>query len=232
MPKQHIVVLTGAGISAESGLATFRGMGGMWENYRIEDVASISAWNVNPALMLEFYNIRREAAARAQPNAAHHALARLEEKYEVTIITQNVDDLHERGGSSKVIHLHGKLREVRSSLFPELVFDIGDKPIQIGDLCPQGSQLRPNIVWFGEMVPMIEIAQNIVSGADIFIVIGTSMVVYPAAGLIHSVPANVPKYIIDPDLPEVGHFHNLHKIAANATTGVPELVEGLLQWQV
>lgn len=228
MAQEHVVVLSGAGISAESGLATFRGMGGMWNEYRIEEVASIKAWYTNPALVLQFYNQRRKEASLAQPNEGHKALARLEEKYQVTIITQNVDDLHERAGSGRVIHLHGKLREVRSSQNSNLVFDIGDKAIEIGDLCPEGSQLRPNIVWFGEMVPFIETAADIADSADIFIVVGTSLVVHPAASLIHCVPRNTPKYIVDPNLPDVGDIDNLIGIAQNATLGLPLLADELL----
>lgn len=229
MQKPHVVVLTGAGISAESGLATFRGMGGMWEEYRIEDVASITAWHRNPALVLEFYNQRRKAAAQAQPNEGHKALAKLEEKYSVTVITQNVDDLHERAGSSNVIHLHGKLSEVRSEKYPDLIFDIGGGAIQVGDLCPRGSQLRPNIVWFGEAVPMIEIAVQIAATADIFLIIGTSLVVYPAAGLVHNAPYRAEKYLIDPHIPELPYGLQLTTIAEPATTGVPKLVNTLLE---
>lgn len=228
MTKQHLVVLTGAGISAESGLATFRGMGGMWNEYRIEDVASIEAWYTNPALVLQFYNQRRKEAALAQPNEGHKALARLEEKYDVSIITQNVDDLHERAGSGRVIHLHGKLREARSSQNPNLIVDIGDRAIEMGERCPEGSQLRPNIVWFGEMVPLIETAADIASSADIFIVVGTSLVVYPAASLILYVPREVPKYIIDPNLPDLNYVPNLSRIAQNATLGLPPLADKLL----
>lgn len=229
MQKPHVVVLTGAGISAESGLATFRGMGGMWEEYRIEDVASITAWRRNPALVLEFYNQRRKAAAQAQPNEGHKALAKLEEKYRVTIVTQNVDDLHERSGSSNIIHVHGKLSEVRSEKYPDLVFDIGGEAIQLGDLCPRGSQLRPNIVWFGEAVPMIEIANQIASTADIFIIIGTSLVVYPAAGLINYVPKQAEKYLIDPHIPDLPYGMQISIIAEPATVGAPQLVNTLLE---
>jgi len=226
---KKIVVLTGAGISAESGLATFRGMGGMWEEYRIEDVASITAWRRNPALVLEFYNQRRKAAAQAQPNEGHKALAKLEKKYRVTIVTQNVDDLHERAGSSNIIHVHGKLSEVRSEKYPDLVFDIGGEAIQLGDLCPRGSQLRPNIVWFGEAVPMIEIANQIASTADIFIIIGTSLVVYPAAGLINYVPKQAEKYLIDPHIPDLPYGMQISIIAEPATVGAPQLVNTLLE---
>lgn len=228
MEAKHIVVLSGAGISAESGLSTFRGSGGMWEEYKIEEVASIDGWHQNPALVLEFYNKRRERAAAAQPNEGHKALALLEEKYQVTIITQNVDDLHERAGSTNVLHLHGKLSEARSSQYPDYVIDIGNKPIKMGDLCPKGAQLRPNIVWFGEMVPNIELATQIVPTADIFIVVGTSLLVYPAANLIYYAPKNTPKYLIDPNLPQTDPLPNLTTIPQTATKALPVLVAQLL----
>ncbi|QQS29661.1 MAG: NAD-dependent deacylase [Sphingobacteriales bacterium] len=228
MEKQHIVILTGAGISAESGISTFRGTDGLWENHKIEDVASIWGWNHNPELVLEFYNLRRKAAAMVNANAAHYALARLEEKFKVTVITQNVDDLHERGGSTHIIHLHGKLSEAKSSGNSDYVVDIGDKPIKMGDLCPMGTQLRPNIVWFGEMVPNIEIAQLITSDADLFIIIGTSMQVYPAASLIHFAPNHIPIYIIDPNIPYSVNISGLNKIEQPATVGVPALVDELM----
>jgi len=228
MEKQHIVILTGAGISAESGISTFRGTDGLWENHKIEDVASIWGWNHNPELVLEFYNLRRKAAAMVNPNAAHYALARLEEKFKVTVITQNVDDLHERGGSTHIIHLHGKLSEAKSSGNSDYVVDIGDKPIKMGDLCPMGTQLRPNIVWFGEMVPNIEIAQLITSDADLFIIIGTSMQVYPAASLIHFAPNHIPIYFIDPNIPYSVNISGLNKIEQPATVGVPALVDELM----
>ncbi|HRI26713.1 MAG TPA: Sir2 family NAD-dependent protein deacetylase [Chitinophagales bacterium] len=225
---KHIVVLSGAGISAESGLSTFRGSGGMWEEYKIEEVASIDGWHLNPALVLEFYNKRRERAAAAQPNDGHKALAQLEAKYQVTIITQNVDDLHERAGSTNVLHLHGKLREARSSRYPDYVIDIGNKPIKMGDLCPNGAQLRPNIVWFGEMVPNMASATQIVPTADVFIVVGTSLLVYPAANLIYYAPKSIPKYLIDPNLPQTNPIPNLTTIPQTATQALPVLVAKLL----
>lgn len=229
MKKQKIVVLTGAGISAESGIATFRGSGGLWEGHDIMEVASPEGWTKNPELVLEFYNLRRADAFKAEPNAAHKALAKLEEKYDVQIVTQNVDNLHERGGSSKVLHLHGEITKVRSIRHPELVYDIGNKAIKLGDLCDKGAQLRPHIVWFGEAVPMIEKALMHAHDADMFMVIGTSMAVYPAASLIHYVDANASKYLIDPYIPEgVGNIPNLTIIEEKATVGVTRLVEELL----
>ncbi|AWV97621.1 Sir2 family NAD-dependent protein deacetylase [Arcticibacterium luteifluviistationis] len=200
--KKSLVVLTGAGISAESGLKTFRDGDGLWENHKVEDVATPEAFASNPALVLKFYNERRKAAAKANPNAAHKALAELEEYFNVHIITQNVDDLHERGGSSNVLHLHGELSKVRSERNPSQIFDIGSEAINVGDKAEDGSQLRPHIVWFGEAVPMIEPAMEVCEQADVFLVVGTSLQVYPAAGLIRYVPKGSPKYIIDKFLPE------------------------------
>ncbi len=226
--KKTIVVLTGAGVSAESGIATFRGSGGLWNGYSIEDVATPQGWHANPEMVLEFYNERRKDAAKAEPNAAHRALAKLEKAYDVQVITQNVDDLHERGGSTNVLHLHGILRQVRSTTHPNLVYDIGDKAIKLGDTCEKGGQLRPHIVWFGEAVPMIERAVRIASKADIFIVIGTSLVVYPAASLIHYVPKFAPKYLVDPNIGGVDGVSNLTIFQKKATEGVTELVDKLL----
>jgi len=225
---KRIVILTGAGISAESGIATFRGSGGLWNNYRIEDVASPNAWRRNPRLVLAFYNQRRADAAKAQPNAAHKALCELETHYQVHVITQNVDDLHERAGTTDVWHLHGKLREARSSDYPNLIYDIGAKPINLGDVCSKGSQLRPNIVWFGEEVPAISRAASLSAAADIFVVIGTSMQVYPAASLINYVPITTPKYIIDPHIPNLPAFRNIHAMQGKASVIVPQLVQQLL----
>jgi len=182
---KRIVILTGAGMSAESGISTFRDNNGLWENHRIEDVASPEAWIRNPKMVLEFYNQRRKQLFEVEPNAGHHALVQLEEKYDVQIVTQNVDDLHERAGSSHVLHLHGELKKVRSTVDPSLIYELVHWELKLGDKCEKGSQLRPHIVWFGEAVPMIDKATELVKTADIFMVIGTSMVVYPAAGLIH-----------------------------------------------
>jgi NAD-dependent deacetylase len=217
---KKLVVLTGAGISAESGLATFRDAGGLWEGHRVEDVATPEAWRRNPELVLEFYNQRRKAARDAQPNEAHRILAELESNFAVTIITQNVDDLHERAGSTHVVHLHGKLFESRSSLDPTLVYPVTGWELQMGERCERGSQLRPNIVWFGEMVPLMETAATITSSADIFLVVGTSLMVYPAAGLIDYAPHQAPKYIIDPKAPEGRHSPDIHFIQEKATTGM------------
>ena len=198
---KNIVVFTGAGISAESGIKTFRGSDGLWENYRIEDVATPGAWHKDKALVLEFYNQRRLQCLNAKPNAAHKGLAQLEKKFNVTVITQNIDNLHERAGSSNVVHLHGEITKSRSTLDESLVYTINGAELKIGDTCEKGSQLRPHIVWFGEEVPMIEIACRIVSKADIFVVIGSSLLVYPAAGLIDYAPRAIPKFIIDPEIP-------------------------------
>lgn len=208
--KRKITVLTGAGVSAESGISTFRDSGGLWENYNVNDVASIEGWYRNPGLVLDFYNHRRKELASAMPNAAHMGIAALEKDYEVTVITQNVDNLHERAGSTRIIHLHGELTKVRPEDccnerdgFSEAgVFDIGYGEIRLGDLAPDGAQLRPHIVWFGEAVPKIEAAIDAVEAADILLIVGTSLQVYPAAGLYRYARRNTPIYIIDPkDVP-------------------------------
>ena len=224
---KKLVVLTGAGISAESGIATFRDSGGLWEGHKVEDVATPEGWKKNPDLVLDFYNQRRKQALDVTPNRGHEILVELEESFEVTIITQNVDNLHERAGSSNVIHLHGSLFESRSMLDPTLVYPISGWELKSGDKCEKGSQLRPNIVWFGEAVPLIEIAAEVASTADIFLVVGTSMVVYPAAGLIDYVPDRVKKYVVDPNKPEVLHVPNLEFITEKAGTGM-EKVKKLL----
>ncbi|MCX6273299.1 MAG: NAD-dependent deacylase [Bacteroidetes bacterium] len=225
---KKVVVLTGAGISAESGIKTFRDSGGLWEEYRIEEVATPQAWGRDPYLVQEFYNQRRKQLLEAEPNAGHIALARLEEKYNVRIITQNVDDLHERGGSTRVLHLHGELKKARSTSDPDLIYEIDGWELKMGDTCEKGSQLRPHIVWFGEAVPNIIYAARLASEADIFIVVGTSMAVYPAAGLIDYVPQQVPKYLIDPNAANISWIRNLTVIAEKAGIGVPKLVEKLL----
>ncbi len=226
---QTIIVLTGAGISAESGIRTFRDSDGLWEEYRIEDVATYAAWQNNPKLILDFYNQRRRQLATVEPNAAHYALAKLEEKFNVQIITQNVDNLHERAGSTKILHLHGELTKARSSIDDELVYDIGYKDLLTGDICEKGSQLRPHIVWFGEAVPKIIEATELIRKADIAMIIGTSMNVYPAAGLINYAPQNIPKYYIDPNAANASNFSNLIVIKEKAGLGVPVLVEKLLK---
>lgn len=228
--KKHIVVLTGAGMSAESGISTFRDTGGLWEQYRVEDVATPEGFAANPSLVLEFYNQRRKDALKAQPNAGHIGLAQMEKEYLVSIVTQNVDDLHERAGSTNVLHLHGELMKVRSVKNPSKIYTLQpDKPeIHLGDLAEDGSQLRPHIVWFGEAVPMIEQAAETVSRADILVIIGTSLNVYPAAGLLNYAPKGIPIYLIDPN--EVKTYRSdIHFITKGASEGVKELRELLKQ---
>jgi NAD-dependent deacetylase len=229
--KKKLVVLTGAGVSAESGIATFRDSGGLWEGHRVEDVATPEGWYKNPSLVLEFYNQRRKKGLEAKPNRGHEILVELEQHFEVTIVTQNVDDLHERAGSKHVIHLHGSLFESRSTLDETLIYPIEGWELNLGDLCERGSQLRPNIVWFGEMVPMIEVASRYASVADLFLVVGTSLVVYPAAGLIHFVSPDVPKFVVDPNIPEVGSIPYVTMVAEVASKGM-EKVKRLLLEQV
>jgi len=224
---KKIVILTGAGISAESGLKTFRDSGGLWEGYNVADVATPDAWSRDPVLVQTFYNERRKNVLEAMPNLAHFALARLEEKYDVTIITQNIDNLHERAGSSKIIHLHGLITKSQSDKNTLLTYDISGWELKMGELCELGSQLRPHVVWFGEPVPMIDYAQQICMQADIFIVIGTSLKVYPAAGLIDFVPGEAQKYLIDKNLPEIKPT-NIEVIIKSSTIGVTELVKRLL----
>lgn len=225
---KHVVVLTGAGMSADSGLATFRGSGGLWEGYDINEVATIDGWIKDHEHVLEFYNIRRKQAFEAKPNAGHYALTDLEEKFDVTIVTQNVDDLHERAGSSNVLHLHGELRKARSEKNPDLVYDIGSNPIKPGDTAEDGARLRPHVVWFGETVPMIEKAAEVVQKADIMIVIGTSLVVYPAAGLVDYTPGGIPKFVVDPSTPELRSFREWKHFKATAEEGTPELTNKIL----
>jgi NAD-dependent deacetylase len=225
--KKHIVILTGAGISAESGLKTFRDSDGLWNGYNIEDVATPRAFKKNPQLVLDFYNDRRRDVAAAQPNAAHIGLAKLEDDFDVTIITQNIDDLHERGGSTKVLHLHGQIFLMRSVANENIFYECrGD--INVGDLAKDGTQLRPHIVWFEEPVPMMEKAAALLHDCDYFVVIGTSLQVYPAASLLHYAPTFLPKFIIDKKIPEIGEYINLTKIEMPATEGVEELKKLLL----
>jgi NAD-dependent deacetylase len=227
--KKKLVVLSGAGISAESGLRTFRDSDGLWEGYDVTEVATPRAWRKNPQLVLDFYNMRRRDVARAAPNAAHTGLASLERDFDVTIITQNIDDLHERGGSTNVLHLHGEIFSMRSEKNEELVYEIrGD--IRLGDTAADGAQLRPNIVWFEEPVPKIEQAIPVVHGADIFVVVGTSLVVYPAAGLVNYVPTKAAKFIIDKQVPYTNHYKNLVAIQKPATEGVVELINLLAEF--
>jgi len=224
---KKLVVLTGAGISAESGLKTFRDSDGLWEGYNIEDVATPEAWRRDPALVLDFYNYRRKNVADAVPNQAHIILAELEKYFDVQIITQNIDDLHERGGSSRVLHLHGEIFKMRSSVSEDLIYPIY-KDIRIGDMADDGYQLRPHIVWFGEAVPMIESAAILTSGADLFAVVGTSLVVYPAAGLIHAARPGIPCFIVDKKIPATTGISGLVKIEMPATTGMEALKEMLI----
>ena len=223
--QEHIVVLTGAGISAESGLSTFRDNGGLWEEHSIHDVATPEAFARNPELVLRFYNERRRQLQSAQPNQAHRLLADLESCYRVSIITQNVDDLHERGGSSQVLHLHGELTKARSSRYPELVYDIGYRDIMPGETCELGAPLRPHIVWFGEEVPLLEAAADIVRSADHLLIVGTSLQVYPAAGLVHEVNSGVPITVVDPGEP--ASVSRARVIRKGAGEGVAEWVETL-----
>ena len=221
--KPKLVVLTGAGISAESGLRTFRDAGGLWEGYDVYEVASPEGWQKNPSLVQDFYNSRRQDVKAAAPNAAHTGLAKLEEKYDVQIITQNIDDLHERGGSTHVLHLHGEIFKMRSERNESLIYDIYED-IKMGDVAEDGGQLRPHIVWFGEAVPMIDPALREVRQADIFVVIGTSLQVYPAANLMQYVKPGVPVYIIDRKIPDVGLPGHLYRIEKPATEGVLKLL--------
>lgn len=226
MSKKKIVFLTGSGVSAESGIKTFRDSDGLWENYKIEEVASINAWYENPKLVLDFYNMRRKDASNAMPNNAHKTIANLEKYFDVHIITQNVDDLHERAGSSKVLHLHGQLNKMRSVKNSENLFDY-NKDLKIGDLAPDGGQLRPHIVWFGESVPEMENAANIVQEAEILVVIGTSLSVYPAAGLIQFAHSECPIYIIDPKIPYLESTKHITPIEAKAVEGSKILLNHL-----
>lgn len=226
MTKKKLVVLTGAGISAESGLKTFRDSDGLWEGYDIQEVATPGAWIRNPALVLDFYNQRRKHVLEAKPNAAHFALAGLQADYDVQIITQNIDDLHERAGSNNILHLHGEILKKRSEKNHSLVGDI-TADMEFGALAPDGSYWRPDIVWFEEPVPRIATAIQLVRQADIFVVAGTSLLVYPAAGLIDYVPGSIPKFIIDKKIPYAATTANFEMIEDNATTGLQRLVSML-----
>jgi len=226
-----LVVLTGAGISAESGLKTFRDSDGLWEGYNVYDVATPEAWERNPELVQEFYNERRRQVIKAKPNRAHEILAELENDYDVEIITQNIDNLHERAGSTRVTHLHGIITKSQSDRKSSLTYPIVGSELKMGELCEFGSQLRPHIVWFGESVPMIEVAAKICQQADLFVLIGTSLAVYPATGLIDFIPSSVPKYIIDPVIPDVKRYKNVFKIEKKAVEGADLLKELLLNEQ-
>ena len=222
---KNILVFTGAGISAESGIKTFRDSGGLWEEYDVEDVATPEAWQRNQELVLDFYNKRRKQVMEAKPNAAHSALVELEKKYKVQIVTQNIDDLHERAGSKNVLHLHGEISKSRSSIDPQLIYNINGWEIKKGEKCQKGSQLRPHIVWFGEEVPNMEIACEMTASADIMLIIGTSLNVYPAASLIHYTHPKTPIYLIDPEAKNLDYKRNLTVIRETAGKGVVELVE-------
>ncbi len=223
---KNIVVLSGAGVSAESGIKTFRDDNGLWEGHDVMEVASPQGWENNQELVLDFYNKRRRQLKTVNPNAAHQALVKLEEKYNVNIITQNVDDLHERAGSSQVTHLHGELFKVRSTFDEDLILDWKDD-LKTGDFCEHKHQLRPHIVWFGEQVPMLEVAVNLVEKADLLIIVGTSMQVYPAASLMHYAPEHTPVYFVDPN-PSINSSDKIEVIAQKASIGVVELVNRLM----
>ncbi|MBK9147473.1 MAG: NAD-dependent deacylase [Flavobacteriales bacterium] len=224
MSKERIIVFTGAGVSAESGLRTFRDSGGLWEHYHVEDVATPEAWRRDPALVLRFYDERRAQVLAAQPNAAHVAIARLQERFDVMVITQNIDDLHERAGSKQVLHLHGEILLARSTTNPTLVTRINGPSLRLGDRCALGSQLRPHIVWFGEAVPMMERAADEMARASRVLVVGTSLNVYPAAGLVHYAPRTAPMVLVDPQAIELNRA-GVRIIKASATEGVPRIAE-------
>lgn len=225
---QKIVVLSGAGISQESGIPTFRDANGLWEGYRVEDVASPEGWLRDPEIVLDFYNQRRKKALEVKPNRGHEILAELQDHFHVVVVTQNVDDLHERAGSRHVLHLHGSLFEARSTVDDSLVYPISGWELNIGHKCDKGSQLRPNIVWFGELVPLIEVAARHAGEADIFLVVGTSMLVYPAAGLIDYVPYDAVKYVVDPNVPSVSHVAGVKVFQEKASTGLEKVKKELL----
>lgn len=226
---KKLVVLSGAGISAESGIPTFRDSDGLWEGYDVMEVATPEGWQKNPGLVLEFYNQRRKRALEVKPNRGHEILAELEKYFDVTVVTQNVDNLHERAGSSHVIHLHGSLFESRSCKDESLIYPVKGWELNLGEKCEQGSQLRPNIVWFGEMVPLMDVAASYAGKADVFLVVGTSMVVYPAASLIHYVPMETMKFVVDPKLPDIGQLPYLKMIQDKASTGMEVVKKELLE---
>ncbi len=228
--KKNLVVLTGAGISQESGIKTFRDLGGVWQTHNVLKVASLEAWYENPELVLEFYNQRHLHAGTCMPNIAHTTLKDLEDFFEVKIITQNTDDLHEKAGSSSILHLHGELNKVKSEVNYNVVYDWAyNKTLKIGDLCENGTQLRPHVVLFGEDVPNITKARELVREADIFVIIGTSLAVYPASELINYTKKEIPKFIIDPNIPKLSIHKNIEKIPENATIGVPIFANILLE---
>ncbi len=220
--KKNLVILSGAGMSQESGLKTFRDMGGIWEQYDVTEVATPEAWENNPELVMRFYNERRKQLFGAKPNAGHFGIAELENWFDVKIVTQNVDDLHEIAGSTNVLHLHGELRKVRSTIDPELIYTMENWELKIGDCCELGSQLRPHIVWFGEVVPAMQQAIPIVQDADVFVVVGTSLAVYPVAGLVNYVPPETPVFVVDPERPTV-YSNRVTYIQEKAGEGIQEL---------
>ena len=227
MKKKKIVVFSGAGMSAESGIKTFRDSGGLWEEYKIEDVATFEAWLKNQDLVLDFYNQRRRQVMEAQPNEAHYLVAELQKHFDVQVITQNIDDLHERAGSKKVLHLHGEIMKGRSTVKHELVYDLKHWEIKKGDTCEVGSQIRPHIVWFGEAVPEMDKATELAEKADVFITIGTSLNVYPAANLIHVIEGHIPKFLVDPGDFNLDYIKNLTIIKATAVEGMKVLSKKL-----
>ncbi|MBL7953026.1 MAG: NAD-dependent deacylase [Flavobacteriales bacterium] len=222
MTRQRLVVFSGAGVSAESGLRTFRDSDGLWEEHRIEDVATPEAWRRDPATVLRFYDMRREQVLAARPNAAHRAIADLEDRFHVEVVTQNIDDLHERAGSTRVLHLHGEILKVRSTAEPTLITRLNGTSLRLGDRCALGSQLRPHIVWFGEEVPEMQRAAALISKADVLVVVGTSLQVYPAAGLIHYLPRTAEMFVVDPKDPQVG-VQGAHHWKQKASEGLPAL---------
>jgi NAD-dependent deacetylase len=230
MSKKRLVVFTGAGISADSGIRTFRDAGGLWEEHRVEEVATYEAWLKNRELVLEFYNQRRRQVMEAHPNAAHQFIAELQKKFDVNVITQNVDDLHERAGSKKVVHLHGEIMKARSSIDPRLVYPLKTWELKMGMKCEKGSQLRPHIVWFGELVPEMDNAIPLAQRADLFVVIGTSLNVYPAASLINIVPPYVPTWLVDPSEFHLEYVRQLKHIRKTAVNGTEELREELMKY--
>ncbi len=229
MSKKKLIIFSGAGMSAESGIKTFRDSGGLWEEYKVEDVATLEAWEKNKELVTKFYNQRRKQVMEAQPNEAHKIIADLQKVFDVTVITQNVDNLHERAGSKHVIHLHGEIVKAQSSIDPSKVYNLKHWEIKIGDTCELGSQLRPYIVWFGEMVPMMETAIDMVGKADLFTVIGTSLNVYPAAGLVNYTPSAIKKWLVDPGDFNLEHIQNIEHIKDTAVSGMKKLQDVLMK---
>ena len=230
--KKQITILSGAGISAESGISTFRDSDGLWENHRIEDVATPDAWQRNPELVQEFYNLRRKQLLEVEPNAAHFAITELQKKFDVQVITQNVDDLHERAGNANVLHLHGQLKQVRSTGYPHEVYDLEGWELLMGDKCENGHQLRPHIVWFGEDVPNLPVAADVVSKSDAVIIVGTSLNVYPAASLYQYAKPNCPIWIIDPKANELIYPESITPINEKAGAALPRLVQSLLKEEI